>query len=183
MALLLAGGPAPAAPDSGDRTGTARQKILDELFGRLVKAQDEPEAKGIAGAIQRVWMHSGSDTADLLMARALQAMDLKDYRLSQEILGSLVEIEPEWAEAWNKRATARFLADDERGAMQDVAHVLVLEPRHFGALAGMGIILQRRGFDKEALRVFRRALELNPHQEEISRTVDKLSLDVDGRGI
>ena len=160
-----------------------RQKILDELFERLSRAQDEIEAKGIAGAIERVWMHSGSDTANLLMDRAVQAMGLRDFGLSQELLGSLVEIEPDWAEAWNQRATARYLADDDRGAMQDLAHVLVLEPRHFAALAGMGFILQRRGFDKEALRVFRRSLEINPRQSEISRIADALALKVEGRGI
>ena len=110
-------------------------------------------------------------------------MGLRDFGLSQELLGSLVEIEPDWAEAWNQRATARYLADDDRGAMQDLAHVLVLEPRHFAALAGMGFILQRRGFDKEALRVFRRSLEINPRQSEISRIADALALKVEGRGI
>ena len=117
------------------------------------------------------------------MGRAMQAFSQKDYTLTQDLLGSVVEIEPGWAEAWNKRATVRFFANDDMGAMQDLAHVLALEPRHFGALSGMGFILQRGGFDKRALDVFRRALEINPRQEDVRRLVDKLTLEVEGQGI
>ena len=167
----------PSDPEKG------RQKVLDDLFERLAKAQDPDEARGVTGAIERVWMHSGSDTADLLMSRAMQALKRKDYALSQELLGSIVEIEPQWAEAWNKRATVRYMADDALGSMEDIARVLALEPRHFGALSGMGFILQARGFDKRALEAFRKALEINPRQEEMRRLVDKLTLEVDGREI
>jgi len=167
----------PVDPEKG------RRKVLDELFERLGKARDEAEARGVTGAIERVWMHSGSDTADLLMSRAMQALQHKDYTLSEELLGAIVEIEPQWAEAWNKRATVRYMAEDAMGAMQDIAHVLSLEPRHFGALSGMGFILQGRGFDKRALEAFRKALEINPRHEEMRRLVDKLSLEVDGREI
>ncbi len=167
----------PADPEQG------RRKVLDELFERLVKAQDATEAKGVSGAIERVWMHSGSDTADLLMNRAMQALQRKDYALCQELLGSIVEIEPQWAEGWNKRATVRYLAGDPMGAMQDIAQVLALEPRHFSALSGMGFILQARGFDARALEAFRKALEINPRHEDIRRLVDKLTLEVEGQGI
>jgi len=167
----------PSDPQKG------RQKVLDDLFDRLAKAQDDREAKGVSGAIERVWMYSGSDTADLLMGRAMQALKRKDYALSQELLNAVVEIEPDWAEAWNKRATVRYLADDAMGSMQDIARVIKLEPRHFGALSGMGFILQRSGFDKRALEAFRKALEISPQQEEIRRLVDKLTLSVEGQGI
>ena len=167
----------PSDPQKG------RQKVLDDLFDRLAKAQDDVEAKGVSGAIERVWMHSGSDTADLLMGRAMQALQRKDYALSQELLNAVVEIEPDWAEAWNKRATVRYLADDAMGSMQDIARVLKLEPRHFGALSGMGFILQRGGFDKGALEAFRKALDISPQQEEIRRLVEKLTLSVEGQGI
>ena len=167
----------PSDPQKG------RQKVLDDLFDRLAKAQDDREAKGVSGAIERVWMHSGSDTADLLMGRAMQALKRKDYALSQELLSAVVEIEPDWAEAWNKRATVRYLADDAMGSMQDIARVIKLEPRHFGALSGMGFILQRSGFDQRALEAFRKALEISPQQEEIRRLVEKLTLSVEGQGI
>ena len=69
------------------------------------------------------------------------------------------------------------------GAMQDIAHALALEPRHFGALSGLGFILQNSGFDGRALEAFRKALALNPRQDEIRRLVDKLTLEVEGQGI
>ena len=128
-------------------------------------------------------MRSGSDTADLLMARASQALAQKDYPLSERLLYQIVILEPHWAEAWNLRATERYFADDDAESVEDLAHVLALEPRHFGALAGLGFLLRRAGDDKGALRAFRRALEVNPQQPELRKQVDGLALDVEGRGI
>ncbi len=160
-----------------------RQKVLDELFERLAKAQDAAEARGIERAIQRVWMRSGSDTADLLMGRAMQAMTRKNYTLTLQVLDSIIEIEPQWAEARHRRAIARFYAQDEAGAAEDLAHALALEPKHFGALTGMGSIMHRAGFDKGALALLRRALELHPQQESVRSLVEKLRLEVEGREI
>jgi tetratricopeptide (TPR) repeat protein len=99
------------------------------------------------------------------------------------LLDRLVALEPNWAEAWNQRATVRFLAEDFDGSMADIDKVLKLEPRHFGALTGMGVILQREGLDKRALEVFNRALEIYPAQSDLKDSVDKLTLDVNGRDI
>ncbi|MDB5545640.1 MAG: hypothetical protein JWO64_2789 [Hyphomicrobiales bacterium] len=160
-----------------------RQKILDDLFDRLGKTRDEAEAQGIAGAIQRVWSRSGSDTADIVMERAGKLIGQKDWKLAEEMLDRLVDIEPQWAEAWNRRATVRFFQRDTPGAMEDLAHVLQLEPRHFTALVGVGAILERNEQNAQALRVFRRVLEINPQLEEIRKKVDKLSIEVEGREI
>lgn len=173
--------PDPAKPDASQPAG--RRKILDELFDKLVKAPDERTARGIAVAIERMWMRSGSDTSDLLMTRAMQAMQAKDYTLTQELLDRVLEILPGWAEAHNKRATAKFLMEDYGGAMEDIAQVLKLEPRHYGALAGAGFILQKTENDKGALQLFRRALELYPIQDEIRKIVEKLGPGVDGQDI
>ncbi len=160
-----------------------RQDILDELFQRLEKTRDADEAKGISGAIERVWMRSGSDTADLLMERASTIIRQKDWKLAEDLLDRLIEIEPQWAEVWNKRATVRFFADDSSGAMEDLAHVLQLEPRHFTALVGVGVILEKTERNAEALRVFRRALEINPQLDEVRAKVEKLTITVEGRDI
>jgi tetratricopeptide (TPR) repeat protein len=160
-----------------------RQKILDDLFDRLGKTKDQAEAAGIAGAIQRVWSRSGSDTADIIMERTGKLIGQKDWKLAEEMLDRLVDIEPQWAEAWNRRATVRFFQRDSSGAMQDLAHVLQLEPRHFTALVGVGAILERNEQKAQALRVFRRVLEINPQLEEIQKKVDKLSIEVEGREI
>ena len=92
-------------------------------------------------------------------------------------------LEPNWAEAWNQRATVRFLSGDFDGSMADIDRVMKLEPRHFGALTGMGVILQHAGLDKRALEVFGKALEIYPAQPDLKDTVDKLTLDVNGRDI
>ena len=183
----------PGHPETGPKTPepavalpmepAGRKKILDELFDKLAKAPDEREARGLANAIERVWMRSGSDTSDLLMSRALQAMQAKDNQLAQELLDRVVEIHPDWAEALNKRATARYLMEDYGGAMEDISRALKLEPRHFGALAGMGFILQKTQNEKLALRAFRKALEFNPQQEELKKIVEKLAGEVDGSDI
>lgn len=160
-----------------------RQKILDDLFDRLGKTQDASEAQGISGAIERVWMRSGSDTADLVMERAGTLIRQKDWKLAEDMLSRLIEIEPQWAEAWNRRASVRFFQQDSSGAMEDLAHVLHLEPRHFKALVGVGAILERNEKNAQALRVFRRVLEIHPQLDDIRKKVEKLSTDVEGREI
>ena len=160
-----------------------RTHVLDELFKQLAASGDADEAKNIAQAIQVVWLRSGSDTADLLMTRAVAAMTAGQTALAIELLDHVVEIAPSWAEGWNKRATARFLADDYDGSMSDIDRTLVLEPRHFGALGGLATIMQRSGSDKRALEVLRRVLAIYPQQPEIRKLVDKMSLEVDGRDI
>lgn len=161
----------------------ARQRVLDELFARLRAAADIDEAKGVAAAIERVWLQSRSDTANLLMQRVLVSLKDQNYPIALALLDKIVALEPDWAEAWNQRATTRFLAGDADGAMADIGQVVRLEPRHFGALAGMGMILQRAGFDKRALQMFNMALAIYPLQPELRRTVEKLTLDIEGRDI
>jgi tetratricopeptide (TPR) repeat protein len=170
-------------PRPAVREATQRAKVLDELFKRLAATSDAEEGKGIAGAIERVWLRSGSDTADLLMSRAVAAVQAKDLPLALELLDKVVAVEPGWAEAWNKRATARFMSSDINGAMGDIDHVLKLEPRHFGALSGMGFILQREGLDKRALEIFRHVLTIYPGQPDIQKIVEKLAPEVEGRDI
>ena len=165
------------------REATQRANVLDELFKRLAAAEDPEEGKGIAGAIERVWLRSGSDTADLLMSRAVAAVQEKDLPLALELLDRVVAIEPDWAEGWNKRATARFMANDINGSMADIDRVLNLEPRHFGALSGMGFILEREGLDRRALEVFRHVLTIYPGQPDIKKIIEKLVPEVEGRDI
>lgn len=160
-----------------------RAKILDELFRQLAAASDPDEAKSIAAAIQTVWGRSGSDTADLLTARAMAAASAGKTDTALEILDHVVEIAPNWAEGWNRRATLRFLADDYDGSMADIDRTLALEPRHFGSLGGLATILKRTGFDKQALDVLRKVIDIYPQQPDIRKMVDKMSQDIDGRDI
>lgn len=164
-------------------TAVLRKQALDALFKRLADAGDPDEARPVTVAIERIWSQSPSDTANLLMERASAAMLAHRLPLALQLFDKLIALEPNWAEAWNKRATLRFLGDDLDGAMTDIREVLKLEPRHFGALAGMGLILQREGLDKGALAVYRKALTINPQQPELHSLVEKLTLEVEGRDI
>jgi tetratricopeptide (TPR) repeat protein len=169
------------APPAGEEAG--RRPVLEELFDRLAKARDEEEANGVAGAIERVFMRSGSDTADLLMSRARAAMQRKEHKVATELLDKVVIVEPDWAEAWAQRATVRYLDGDSGGAVADLGEALAREPRHFGALTGLGSILYQRGFERRAYEVFRRALAIYPHQGEVKKMLEKLSVEYEGRDI
>ena len=175
--------PPAASAEAAPAQPAGRQKILDELFDRLAKAEDRDEARGLVGAIERVWSRSGSDTADLLMERVTALFRQKDFKIARDMLDRLTEIEPQWSEVWSRRATTRFMDRDYAGAMEDLAHVLRIEPRHFMALVGVGSILEREENKAQALRVFRRALEINPQLDEIRSKVEKLTIEVDGREI
>jgi len=160
-----------------------RAELLDSLFKNLSKAQDADEADGIATAIQRVWLHSDSATANLLMQRGVSALDGQHLPLALELFDRLLDLEPNWAEAWAKRATTRLLGGDVDGAISDMRQVVKLEPRQFAALAALGLALHRQGFDKEALSVIRKSLALDPQQPQLKDLADKLSVEVEGRDI
>jgi tetratricopeptide (TPR) repeat protein len=172
------------AASAGAQTAAPSQtSVLDGLYERLGKARTEDEAKGIAGAIERAQLQSGSDTADLLMTRALTAMKAGKSELAVEILTSVVKIEPDFTEAWNKRATIYFLKNDYGHAMADIAETLKREPRHFGAWAGLGMILRETGDKKRAYEAFKHALAINPQLDTVKKAFDDLKPEVEGRDI
>ncbi len=173
---------ATADPEPAQKPPT-RAEVLDKLLGRLGKATDADEAQGIAGLIEQIWMKSGSDTADLLMTRVVAAISSNRHDVADALLAQILELQPNWAEAWNKRATLRFLDDDDAGSMADISHVLALEPRHFGAISGMGFILARHGEDKAALTALRRALEIYPENPDVRKAVDRLTPEVEGHDL
>lgn len=187
LALALAS-TAPAAaqearpPDAkSERKAEApKPSTLDELFERLGKATDESEAKGIAGLIERRLSRSGSDTADLLLTRATEAAQSKDYPLAVELLDRVVALEPQWTEAWYRRANVFFQMDDPVDAMADLKQVLTREPRHYGAWTGLGHIYMQSDDKPRALAAYRKALEVYPKLSTVVTIVDRLKPSVDG---
>ncbi|HZP78600.1 MAG TPA: tetratricopeptide repeat protein [Pseudolabrys sp.] len=156
---------------------------LDFLFGALKAAPDEASAKAVEQRIWALWLVSHSDTANLLMTRVKTAVEAQDVDLAIKLLTALIDIKPDYVEAWNRRATLYFMKKDYGKAVSDISEVLKREPRHFGALAGLGLILQEIGDDKRALEVYRRALEIYPRLEKIPEIVKTLSEKVEGRDI
>lgn len=170
--------PAKLPKVSGDKT-----KNLDFLFGALKAAPDEASAKAVEARIWAVWMATPSDTAALLMTRAKAAMDGKNTEVALKLLDAVVKLRPDYVEGWNRRATIYYLQNDYSRSMEDIRQVLIREPRHFGALAGLGMILQETGDDRHALEAFRKALAINPHLERVPDLVKTLTEKVEGRDI
>jgi tetratricopeptide (TPR) repeat protein len=170
-------------PDAlrGRRGGAVRS--LDFLFGALKAAPDDESAKTIEDRIWAQWLVSGSDTVNLLMSRAKSAIDSNDLDLAIRLLDAVTEIRPQYAEAWNRRATVFFLKKDYPSALVDLRKTLSLEPRHFAALAGLGLILQDIGDEKHALEAFRRAAEIYPRLKGMDDKIKSLAEKVEGRDI
>ena len=174
----------PEAPGKLPKVGADRgTKGLDFLFGALKAAPDDASAKHVEARIWAVWLQTPSDTAALLMARAKAAMDAQQADVALKLLDAIVKLRPDYVEAWNRRATLYYLKNDYAHSLSDIQQVLAREPRHFGALAGLGMIMQDLGDDKRALEAFRKALAINPHLEKVPELVKTLSEKVDGRDI
>jgi tetratricopeptide (TPR) repeat protein len=156
---------------------------IDRLFDALKVAPDDASAKYIENRIWARWTATDSDTATLLMSRVKIAVDAKDIQLGIKLLTAIIELRPDYLEAWNRRATLYYQEKDFEHSLDDIAEVLKREPRHFGALSGMGMIFQEIGDDKAALTAFRRALAIDPHLEHIPDLVKQLTEKVEGRPI
>ncbi|NNM71393.1 tetratricopeptide repeat protein [Enterovirga aerilata] len=176
--------PKPAERTPGpQKAETRRPSTLDDLFARLAAAADETEAKGIENLIERRLARSGSDTADLLMSRAVQALEAKDAPLAIELLDRVTQLRPGWAEAWHRRAAAFYMLEDPADAMADLHKALSAEPRHFAAWAALGHVYMAGGDKRRALEAYRKALALHPFLEDAKKVVDRISPEVEGRDL
>lgn len=156
---------------------------LDLLFKALKAAPNDETAKAIEHRIWAVWAVSRSDTTNLLMSRVRTAFEKHDIDLALKLLDAVVKVKPDYVDAWNRRATLYFTKKDYGRALADLREVLKREPRHFGALAGLGLILQDIGDDKQALEVYRRVLTIYPRMDRVPEIVRKLQDKVEGRDI
>jgi tetratricopeptide (TPR) repeat protein len=173
----------PEAPSKLPKVGADRTRGLDFLFGALKAAPDEASAKHVEARIWAIWLQTPSDTAALLMLRAKAAMEAQQTEVALKLLDAVVKLRPDYVEGWNRRATLYYLQNDYVHSLADIQQVLVREPRHFGALAGLGMIMQDLGDDRRALEAFRKALAINPHLEKVPELVKSLTEKVEGRDI
>lgn len=152
--------------NSGDiRLASADQRDgrLDSLFERLQETSDPADAAALQQQIWQIWIESGDPASSQLMRRGMTAMASGDHDVALGVFHSLVEQAPEFAEAWNKRATVYYLMGRLDESVNDIQHALKLEPRHFGALSGLALIYDAVEEPAAAIRSLEAALEINPH--------------------
>jgi tetratricopeptide (TPR) repeat protein len=184
--------PAPAppgpqgAPAPGGPGGTAaaelkpppppmtREQQLDALFAALKVAPNEAAAKNVERRISAIWLKSGSDTVDLLTKWADNAIEAKDFALALDYLDRIIALKPDFVEGWDKRANVYFMIEDYGRSLADIERVLAIEPRHFGALAGLGTIMRAIGEEEKALIAYRKALELDPYLDSVRDAIAQL---------
>jgi len=185
-AVLLAGSIAAQSSPPDDRPqlvqsapdAAARARRLDDLFDRLKSTRSEGEGAEIVAEIWQLWQQSGDAELDEMLQQATLLMGRGIATLAMPILDEIVKRRPDWAEGWNKRATMLYIMGEHDRSLADIEHVLALEPRHFGALAGIGLIRMDKGEYREALAAFRKALAINPFLRERYGIIPRLEKEV-----
>ncbi len=155
---------------------------LDDLFQQLQTATDE-EAQQITGMIWLEWSKSGSPAMDLLLKRGRDAMNAGQPGLAIQHFTALIDHAPDFAEGYNARATAYYQTGDFGPSVSDIAKTLTLNPRHFGALSGLGMIFEQINEPEKALEVYKAALAINPHLPNIVEAVKRLETSVGGQDL
>jgi len=177
-------GPKAAKPFEPPKSLEERQAMeLDRLFGRMANAGDERESQAAGAAILRRWSQSGSDTIDLLAARALAAEVAGAPSLAKALLDYVVALSPQWPEGFVRRARVMASEGDAAGALADLETAARLEPKRFDALEALGALAEKSGEKKRALSAYRKALEIEPRNESLHKNEERLRIEVEGRDI
>jgi tetratricopeptide (TPR) repeat protein len=171
--------PTPVLP----KTPAERDRTLSDLYALLATAEDERAAKVVAEDIERVWLHSGSATVDVLLGRAMKAVSGKDLDLALELFDHVVEQAPDFTEGWNRRAFVHFQRNELALALGDLRRALALDHNHFKALDGLAQVLREIGRKKAALEVMHKLYEVHPHWPGTVQAIQELAREVEGQGI
>lgn len=167
-------------------TAPMAQDETQDRLGELLAQLSDPEAQNVASLedrIGRIWQQSGSPTVDLLLQRGRDAMDAGEMIVAVEHFTAAVNHDPSFAEAWNARATAYFLMDEFGLSIADIEQTLALNPVHFGALAGLGMIYDRLNQPDLAYAAFRAAQSINPHMPPVNDAVTRLRISGIGQSL
>lgn len=147
---------------------------LDTLFSALKKAETNTQAKQIESEIWEAWFEAPDETADLLMSQIAAAMSAGQHRFALQLSNQLVDVSPQFAEAWNRRATIQYMLGNHSSSVADIKETLILEPRHFGALSGLGLIFMASGNYEAALDAFDAVLEISPASDNAKGSVEQV---------
>jgi len=148
---------------------------LDALFFQLQSANSGRTAKIVEQLIWKIWLQSGDETLDQLMATGVKAMGTGNYNKALAAFNAILEDAPNFAEGWNKRATLYWLMGDFEKSISDIDRTLALEPRHFGALSGLAMIRESQRRPLDAIQAFKRALEIYPAIPNAGQRIRELS--------
>lgn len=157
-------------------------EALDSLYAELADPANAHWQRTQAD-ILREWSKSGSPAMDLLLKRGRDAMEAGDLPAAIEHLTALTDHAPDFAEGWNARATAFYMAGQFGPSMADIARTLTLNPHHFGALAGLGAIFEDVGRDREAIAAYRASLAIHPHQDALHEALERLEKKTSGTSL
>lgn len=170
---------ADTAPASATSELTTPKQRLDALFADLKRERDPEKAREISDRIRVEWQDSGSASVNLLMQWATKALEADRKATALDIFDQVIYLSPQYVEGWNQRATLHYRMGNYRKSMSDINQVLAIEPRHFGALAGMASILTAAGKDELGLRAWEQFLEIYPAdrqaQEQLGNLEEKLA--------
>ena len=147
---------------------------LDDLFEQLAITTSDEEASNITREIWQRWTANDDPDVSQLMQIGIRALNYSTYRKALQSFDRVIEMAPEFAEGWNKRATLYYHIKEYRRSMDDIKKTLRLEPRHFGAWSGLGLVSIAQENYAGALAAFKKALSINPHISNIRRYVQKL---------
>ncbi len=159
------------------------QQQLNQLFGDLSKAEDEDDVKDIETRITNIFLQSGSASVDLLMSRAQTALTANKVPVARKLIEAVTQLAPDYAEGWHRLAALQAQSKDDRGAMLSLQKTVSLNPRHFQAFAELAGYLEEYGDKPGALKLYRKALALDPKMDSVTKAIRSLSRDVEGEGI
>jgi tetratricopeptide (TPR) repeat protein len=140
---------------------------LDPLFQELRSTPHPDRADHLQAQIWAIWYENDDPQVREAMAEGLKALGLDNYEKAVNAFTRVIDLDPRFAEGWNRRATTYYLMGRYRNSLGDIERVLELEPRHFGALAGRGLCLEEQGKLNAAVDALREALKVNPHMESV----------------
>ena len=151
-----------------------KHENLPALFGQLKSAESPQQAVMIETEIWKKWYERDDDNGGERMTTAVEAMNAGRYTIALTALNSLVDEEKDFAEAWNRRATVHYLLGNYEQSLADIEQTLLLEPRHFGALSGIGLIMLQVGDEEKAMHAFEQVLEISPQNMSATNSIRDL---------
>jgi tetratricopeptide (TPR) repeat protein len=176
-----------AEPDNSGLLSPAfadqKDERLPDLFTQLKQAPDADTATAIEQKIWRIWFESGSAELDALLAEGADAMGSNDFKTALDRFNLIIKKRPDFAEGWNRRATLYYLMGEYKQSLADIDRTLQLEPRHIGALSGLGLVNTQLDKLEAAEDAYKRVLAISPRNAGAQRSLDAVRAAIKKRSI